>query len=255
MKSKLFVVASISTLLTLSLNASCQALLKAYPNYLKECKNNTLIWKDGTKMVYDDKKHKDFTTMLNHADLEDMFHYPYIKGKSTYNKAPKKNYDPGRIRNEKFFTKMYGKSSSSVRKHIKRVRWLAKSSQKAIYIRVTDINGVDKALRRVSQTLDKMAIHNPSLKKYLIPPAGGFYWRKIAGTNRLSVHSFGAAIDISVKHSAYWRWNKGKYRYRNQIPYSIVKVFEDNGFIWGGKWYHYDTMHFEYRPELLANHK
>jgi hypothetical protein len=28
-------------------------------------------------------------------------------------------------------------------------------------------------------------------------------------------------------------------------------VFEKHGFIWGGKWYHYDTMHFEYRPELL----
>jgi hypothetical protein len=28
-------------------------------------------------------------------------------------------------------------------------------------------------------------------------------------------------------------------------------IFEKHGFIWGGKWYHYDTMHFEYRPELL----
>ena len=26
---------------------------------------------------------------------------------------------------------------------------------------------------------------------------------------------------------------------------------EAEGFIWGGRWYHYDTMHFEYRPELL----
>lgn len=26
---------------------------------------------------------------------------------------------------------------------------------------------------------------------------------------------------------------------------------EKHGFIWGGCWYHYDTMHFEYRPELL----
>ena len=24
-----------------------------------------------------------------------------------------------------------------------------------------------------------------------------------------------------------------------------------HGFIWGGKWYHYDTMHFEFRPELV----
>ena len=31
----------------------------------------------------------------------------------------------------------------------------------------------------------------------------------------------------------------------------IVEIFERHGFIWGGKWYHYDTMHFEYRPELL----
>jgi len=25
--------------------------------------------------------------------------------------------------------------------------------------------------------------------------------------------------------------------------------------VWGGKWYHYDTMHFEYRPEILMNAK
>jgi hypothetical protein len=23
------------------------------------------------------------------------------------------------------------------------------------------------------------------------------------------------------------------------------------GFIWGGKWHHFDGMHFEYRPELI----
>jgi len=31
----------------------------------------------------------------------------------------------------------------------------------------------------------------------------------------------------------------------------ILFLFEKYGFIWGGKWFHYDTMHFEYRPELL----
>jgi hypothetical protein len=39
--------------------------------------------------------------------------------------------------------------------------------------------------------------------------------------------------------------------YRNVIPQGIVDIFEKHGFIWGGKWYHYDTMHFEYRPELV----
>jgi D-alanyl-D-alanine carboxypeptidase len=28
--------------------------------------------------------------------------------------------------------------------------------------------------------------------------------------------------------------------------------FERAGFIWGGKWYHFDTFHFEYRPEIIA---
>jgi peptidoglycan LD-endopeptidase CwlK len=42
-----------------------------------------------------------------------------------------------------------------------------------------------------------------------------------------------------------------KIKYVNHIPKEIVKVFEKHGFIWGGRWYHYDTMHFEYRPELI----
>ena len=44
----------------------------------------------------------------------------------------------------------------------------------------------------------------------------------------------------------------GRYAYRNRIPWEIVEVFEKHGFVWGGKWYHYDTMHFEYRPEIIA---
>jgi hypothetical protein len=41
--------------------------------------------------------------------------------------------------------------------------------------------------------------------------------------------------------------------YKNRIPLELVAIFEKHGFIWGGKWYHYDTMHFEYRPELLVS--
>ncbi len=37
-----------------------------------------------------------------------------------------------------------------------------------------------------------------------------------------------------------------------QIPMEIVRIFEKHGFIWGGRWHHYDTMHFEYRPELAG---
>lgn len=77
----------------------------------------------------------------------------------------------------------------------------------------------------------------------------------------MSVHSFGAAFDINVGFSDYWYNNRNKTNpkahipFKNRIPLEIVELFEKNGFIWGGRWYHYDTMHFEYRPELLLYKK
>jgi hypothetical protein len=89
-----------------------------------------------------------------------------------------------------------------------------------------------------------------------MPSAGTFNCRLIAGTRRVSVHAYGAAIDINTAFAHYWRWAKpdtqGRFTYKNAIPIEIVEIFERHGFIWGGKWYHYDTMHFEYRPELIA---
>ena len=58
-----------------------------------------------------------------------------------------------------------------------------------------------------------------------------------------------------MSRSDYWRWSGpatgGGVHYKNRIPMEIVRVFEKHGFIWGGRWSHYDTMHFEYRPELM----
>ena len=98
----------------------------------------------------------------------------------------------------------------------------------------------------------------PHFHRYVDDPAGTFNWRRIKDTERLSLHSFGIAVDINVEYSNYWKWDDpGGERlhldYVNRIPLEIVEIFEKHGFIWGGKWYHYDTMHFEYRPELLID--
>jgi len=219
-------------------DANAQKLIRAYPNELVSCKQNSIIWRDGQKMVYDDNRDKNFQQILENADIEDMFADSYLKGKYS---NPAHNYDPGRYRNDKFFRKMYGNSSAQVKANLTTIDWFGQNVQ------VTTINNVHKQLLAVKNELEMY----PKLIKYLHPIGGTFKWRKIAGTNRLSVHSYGAAIDINVKYSAYWRWSKGGYRYQNKIPLQIVKIFEKYGFIWGGKWYHYDTMHFEYRPELL----
>jgi hypothetical protein len=118
---------------------------------------------------------------------------------------------------------------------------------------VTKINGVDKKLQQISKELDE----HPELKKYLINIGGTFNWRNIKGTNRHSMHSFGMTVDINTDYSDYWQWSckctteNAIIKYKSRIPQIIIDVFEKYGFIWGGKWYHYDTMHFEYRPELL----
>jgi uncharacterized protein YlzI (FlbEa/FlbD family) len=230
------------TLLSFSLFAFCdsnaQKLVESYKS-IKACKDNYIIMQNGKKLLYDDGLQKSFNELLNYADIEDMFTFKYPKYFTT--KLPK-NYDPGRIRNEKLFKELYGHNKNEVKKYLRTIEWI--NGRK---IRVTRRNGVDKALEKVVRDLKKLP---KSYQKYLWPIGGTFTWRKIAGTNRLSVHSFGAAIDINVKYSDYWRWSKNK-TFHNKIPKKIVEIFEKHGFIWGGKWYHYDTMHFEYRPEIL----
>jgi hypothetical protein len=91
----------------------------------------------------------------------------------------------------------------------------------------------------------------------------GYNWRRIAGTAGLSFHSYGVAIDI-LPYSyggkeVYWRWAKSHnpewyslpYEKRFTPPRSFITAFEKHGFIWGGKWFYFDTIHFEYRPEIL----
>ena len=73
---------------------------------------------------------------------------------------------------------------------------------------------------------------------------------------RLSPHSFGIAVDLNPDKGPYWQWSKLRpHPLQKTFPSAIVSLFEDNGFIWGGKWEHFDLMHFEYRPELIIKAK
>lgn len=71
-----------------------------------------------------------------------------------------------------------------------------------------------------------------------------------------SPHSFGIAVDLNPDKGPYWQWSKLRpHPLQKTFPSAIVSLFEDNGFIWGGKWEHFDLMHFEYRPELIIKAK
>ena len=159
------------------------------------------------------------------------------------------------MRYQPLFARIYGDcSKGEVAAHLVDVVWLpTKSGQR---LKATRINGVAARLQAVSDELDRLPAE---MTRYLVPSAGTYNCRVVAGTDRQSAHGLGIAIDIAVAHADYWRWTRpgadGRYAYRNRIPWEIVEVFERHGFIWGGKWHHFDTMHFEYRPEIIAAQK
>ncbi len=118
---------------------------------------------------------------------------------------------------------------------------------------------VDGELRRLSQS-------DPEVRRFFAAIKGiaGYNWRPIAGTRSRSYHGYGIALDLIPRsyggRHTYWRWAMPSveewwsipYSQRWMVPLRVVRAFEDHGFIWGGKWFFFDTMHFEYRPELLV---
>jgi hypothetical protein len=223
-------------------------LMKHYPQ-IKSYRDGKLIFQDNSSILYDDLKQKTHNELLDNADMEDMFYYTYPRSFPSIN-IPK-NHDPGRIRNDLFFKKIYGSTKAEVEKNLVEINWCPKLVHQKI--KVTKINGVSAKIKAISDELDQ----HPEYKKYIQNIGGTFNWRKINGTNRMSLHSYGMTIDINIKYSDYWQWQSKStdenisLKYKNKIPEEIVEIFEKHGFIWGGKWYHYDTMHFEYRPEML----
>lgn len=67
--------------------------------------------------------------------------------------------------------------------------------------------------------------------------AGCYYPRFIAGSNKLSNHSFGLALDMNVPGNQ--RGTVG------QMDRGVVAIFKRWGFAWGGDWAFTDPMHFE----------
>lgn len=222
-----------------------EKLRQSYPDQIVNLKDNKIYFKDKSFLIFDDKKVKSKNEMILNPDIQDML---LLKYSSFFDR---KKTDAGRVRNDDFFKKIYGNSQAQVSQNLVEIVWCPKLVNQKI--KVTTVNDVAKKLDKISAELDQI----PMLKKYLEHIGGTFIWRKIAGTDRLSMHSFGITIDINTKFSNYWQWSckcKDESKivaYKNQIPKKIVDVFEKYGFIWGGNWEHFDTMHFEYRPELL----
>lgn len=222
-------------------------IMRAYPHTIMHITGDTIAFRSGKTLLYGQHHHyATYDAMLDSATMRDQMRGMIYPVGTTYDRSIPFRYDSSRIRCTDFFRLMYGTDQHTIEKHLTTVQFFGTS------IRITTVNNVAEQLRAVERELRALP---DSLHRYCRSAVGGYAYRSIAGTNRMSMHSFGIALDLNLQYSHYWLWEKpnqaGQRAYKNRIPLEIVEVFEKYGFIWGGKWWHFDTMHFEYRPELL----
>jgi hypothetical protein len=122
---------------------------------------------------------------------------------------------------------------------------------------VAPLGRVERRIREAAATDGEIEVFITSLSSL-----GSYNWREIRGTQRRSYHSWGLAVDMQPKRlgnkAIYWQWERERDKNwmlvplerRWQPPETVIRIFESEGFAWGGKWALYDNMHFEYRPEL-----
>jgi hypothetical protein len=225
---------------------SLDRLVAAYPDMLSAHEGNVLVFRNGGRLDAgaDDRDAPD-EAVLRHASVRDLFREAYPAGAPI---APPES-DPGRFRNKDFFDRLYGDCyRGEVEGRLVRLSWLPASWGHTIVF--NGANGAADALKAVSAELERLP---PDIRRAAFPIAGTYACRGVADLGQPSMHAWGAAIDLNLRWSNYWLWERaGAAHYLNRMPDAVVAAFERHGFVWGGRWHHFDTMHFEYRPELVA---
>lgn len=230
------------------------SLMLAYPEYIKGVEKDSndnvyIIMKSGKKILYDDKKEKNHAEKLSNPDIQDMMeqYYPLTKNDTVMDI----NFDPGRSRNYDLLTEVYGGSRNQIEKNLTALKYGYTNYQ------FNSKNSANISLENVLKELMPLSKSRGDIASILYPASGTYNYRVISGTGRLSPHSFGIAIDLKSDPRDYWKWSsreKGTSRVL-EYPTELVEAFEKNNFVWGGKWGHFDILHFEYRPEIILKAK
>jgi hypothetical protein len=183
-----------SNIYQMTMKQDLLCLMMAYPEYitdieLKDDGSVYLVMKSGKKVIYDDKKTKNFEQKLENPDLQDMMEQKYPL--ASISKLMDKNYDPGRVRVYDILKEVYGESREQVESKLKNVNLGYRSFQ---------FNGSNKASEKLHNAIREivpLAQQKQNISSSLFPCSGTFNYRLISGTNRLSPHSFGIAIDLA----------------------------------------------------------
>ncbi|MGE4284085.1 MAG: M15 family metallopeptidase [Clostridia bacterium] len=237
-----------------SIKRDILSLMMAYPEYIIGVEKNAdeniyIIMKSERRILYDDRKAKSHAQKLANPDLQDMLEQAYPL--NSINSLMPTDFDPGRARIYPLLKEVYGSTKEQIQKNLVNVGLAAGSSQ------FNKNNQAAASLQTVMKELNSIMKTDAKIAAFVYPMSGTFNYRMIAGTNQLSPHSFGIAIDLARDKCDYWKWATREQGDKRLASYSseLVQVFEKNGFIWGGKWGHFDILHFEYRPEFIIKAK
>lgn len=224
------------------------ALETAYPGLYVDDAQGTVHMPDGASVLpLGDITGRSPADRLVDPTIAEQFIYAYpLDFDLETRKTPWE--DPGRLRNQAFFKALYFDSQARAAAALVTVRYPPTGTRFFLTDKTCAATQLDAALKAIAgQGVD--------YTRYFSNIGGSFNWRTISGTNRLSAHSYGMALDLNANLGGYWRWSGAAAgsagAYDNQIPEGIVAPLERYGFVWGGKWHHFDGMHFEYRPELI----
>ncbi|MCL4218398.1 MAG: hypothetical protein KJ052_15530 [Candidatus Hydrogenedentes bacterium] len=142
---------------------AAKALVTTYPTYVEAGDEpGTLRWMDGTAVDFRAPEQvRPHALMLDDGTLWEQMLQAYPKGWPYA--VPKANQDPGRIRCEAFFKKIYGETERDVRHYLVAVPW--PPSGPAGKLRFSRVNGAAEALARVGE--DLAAWRGPGLCSYI----------------------------------------------------------------------------------------
>lgn len=232
--------------------AHALALEAAYPGLRVDEEAGLVTLADGQVLMLGRNEGRDPRAVLGSASIAEQFLQVYplsfdLRARET------RWFDPGRFRNDAFFRALWFNDETSAADALVSVQYHGQRVQPRFAM--TTKHCVAQQLQAAFDTI--AALNTPDIERFFTRVGGSFNWRVIAGTSRLSSHSFGIALDLNTDLGGYWRWSGAREgavgEYRNHFPEVLVATLERYGFIWGGKWHHFDGMHFEYRPELILH--
>ena len=229
-----------------------------------ELRTETFWWCGGRFLPEEELLNTDkyWTVLYNYpTTLEDPKDFDEEKIKRVREYSSQESRKNGAGTPPFFFDFLYSADSQrTIENHIVQVRFLGNRTK--IHERIkAPLARVEEKIQQLSKTDEEVESFVESIKS-----SDAYHWRIIAGTNRKSFHSYGIAVDVLPRSlggkAIFWSWEKDRnpngwmlvpLAKRGMPPQPVIKIFEREGFVWGGKWGIWDNMHFEYHPELILH--